>query len=343
MHFHRIPTNEVEWKTLDGFEDRVLFQTRDWVNFLAESQRAVPVVAALYDSGDVIGYFTGLVFSRMGMRILGSPFPGWITPYMGFNLRPGIPRAEALRALEVFAFRELQCLHLEVSDRFCTVQDGESLGFSCEPCHTLVTDLRQPEQKILRSMSESCRWSIRKAEKAGVRIEEACDEEFAEDYYEQFKDVLAKQGLVPAYGLTRIKQLIRHMLPTGKLLLLRARDPQGVCIATGIYPALNKVADFWGNASFRQAQHLRPNELLHWHAVRYWKQRGVELFDWGGGVNFRGVYKTKYGGEPLCYPRFRKSRFAFLDTLRMEARTLFHLGQRLRGRLQGNREVSAGA
>lgn len=339
MRLRQIAIDEVDWETLERFDDRVVFQTREWVSFLAESQMAVPVVAGLYDSGSIVGYFTGLVFSRMGVQILGSPFPGWTTAYMGFNLLPGIRRSEALRALEDFAFRELKCLHVEVSDRFCSEQDGESLGFACEPLRTLVTDLTQPEQKILRSMSDSCRWSIRKAEERGVRIEQAHDGDFAEDYYMQLKDVFAKQGLVPTYGLDRIKQLIRHMLPTGHLLLLRARDPQGSCIATGIYPALNRVAEFWGNASFRHAQHLRPNELLHWHAIRYWKQRGVELFDWGGKVNYSEDYKVKYGGEPLCYGRFRKSRFPFIDVLRSEARNLFHIGQRLRGRLQGTPDV----
>ena len=49
---------------------------------------------------------------------------------------------------------------------------------------------------------------------------------------------------------------------------------------------MNDVAFFWGNASWRSEQQWRPNEYLHWYALRYWKARGVTLFDWGGGGTY---------------------------------------------------------
>lgn len=334
MNFSLIATHDVDWEKLDRFDDRIVFQTREWINFIAESQGATPVIASLRESGNVVGFFTGLVFSQMGIRVLGSPFPGWTTQYMGFNLLPRIRRRDALRALETFAFQDLKCLHLEVSDLFSYKEEGQSLGFSCELGHTLVTDLTQSDDKIFRGMTHSCRGCIRKAEKSGVRIEEAQDEAFAFEYDEQLRQSFGRQGLVPTYGLDRVQQLIRHMLPTGRVLLLRARDPLGMCIATSIYVAFNKVAVYWGNASFRQSQHLRPNELLNWHALRYWKQRGLQSFDWGGAADY-GRYKIKYGGQPLSYPTFRKSRFAVIGTLRRGAMHLVKLEQRLLGSLPG--------
>ena len=95
------------WNALDEFEDRTVFQTREWVEFLAETQKARPVVAELRDDGDVAGYFTGLTFQRFGIRILGGSFPGWTTPYVGFNLKKGAARRDALEAIERLAFDEL--------------------------------------------------------------------------------------------------------------------------------------------------------------------------------------------------------------------------------------------
>ena len=321
---------KVDWPLLDQFKDRTVFQTREWIRFISECQNASPVIAEVLENTTRVGYFTGLITRRLGFRILGSSFPGWTTPYIGFNLTMQVQQSEALRALEVFAFRDLKCMHLEVSDRLFRAADSKELGFEIDAYRSYETDLTQSEEEIFNRMSSACRRCIRKAEKSGVRIELAHDESFAAEYYEQLKDVFAKQGLVPTYDLNRVKSLVRNLLPTGHLLLLRALDPNGQCIATGIYPGMNKVAEFWGNASFRHSQNFRPNELLHWHAMRYWKARGVEIFDWGGG----GEYKEKYGVKPISVPWFRKSRYRVIAGLRQQSKKIFRLKQRFLGTLQ---------
>lgn len=330
MNARLLNPTEVPWKTLDGFKDRTVFQTREWLEFVAECQNAQPVVAELRDGGDVAGYFTGLTAERFGIRILGSSFPGWTTPYIGFNLAEGASRKDALDAVERLAFGPLKCLHMEVSDRHFTIEDGEGLGFLHKFYDSYETDLRRGEDEIFGAMNSACRRCIRKAEKSGVTVREAQDLEFADEYYEQLKDVFEKQKLVPPYGVDRVRSLIRHLLPSGNLLLVRAISPEGKCMGTGIYPALNKVAEFWGNASFRSMQILRPNETLHWYAMRYWKARGIEVFDWGGG----GTYKEKYGPAKIAVPWFYKSRYRILGVMRDQAKNVFRMKQSLLGRLR---------
>ena len=329
-----IDLKTVDWESLDRFKDRTVFQTREWLRFLSETQNAMPVLAELREGGEVVGYFSGLTFTRLGIKVLGSSFPGWTTPYMGFNLSPGTSRGVALAALEHMAWNELTCLHMEVSDPYFSVEDGQALGFTCEFYTSYRTDLRKSEEAIFNSMDSACRRCIRKAEKSGVTIEEAHDLAFADEYYEQLKDVFAKQGLVPTYKLDRVRALIKYLEPTGRLLLLRARDPQGNCIATGIFPGFNNIAEFWGNASVRSGQILRPNEAIQWHAMRYWKRRGVEIYDWGG----EGAYREKYGCVLHRVPRFSKSRYKLVSRLRNEAKKMFERKQRFLGWLQGERD-----
>jgi hypothetical protein len=321
---------KTSWSALDEFEDRTVFQTREWVEFVAETQRARPVIAELRDGGEIAGYFTGLTFQRFGIRILGGSFPGWTTPYIGFNLKKGASQGEALEAIERLAFDGLKCLHMEISDRAFTAEDGKALGFEVRYLESYETDLRQSEEEIFRRMTSACRRCIRKAEKSGVTIEETRDPAFADEYYEQLKDVFQKQKLVPTYDLERVRALIRHVAPTGRLLLVRALDPQGRRMGTGIYPGFNKLATFWGNASYRSMQILRPNETLHWYAMRYWKARGMESFDWGGG----GTYKEKYGPRPTLTPWFSKSKYKALGSLRNAAKAMVDARQRVLGRLR---------
>ena len=324
----------VDWARLDSFADRTVFQTREWLQFVHETQRAKVVLCELSEGGETVGYFSGLVFSRLGVKILGSSFPGWTTPYMGFNLITGASRAAALAAIERLAWDSLKCLHMEVSDPFFAEDDGKENGFDCEFYTSYRSDLTEPEDKIFSKMDSACRRCVRKAEKSGVTIEEAHDLAFADEYYEQLKDVFAKQGLVPTYPLDRVRALIRNLEPAGRVLLVRARDPQGKCIATGIFPGFNKICEFWGNASFRSSQNLRPNEAIHWYVMRYWKARGVQVYDWGG----EGTYKEKYGCVIHRVPWFTKSRFALLSTLRGQARAMFARKQRFQGWLQERRK-----
>jgi hypothetical protein len=284
----------------------------------------------LSDGGEVVGYFTGLKFSRYGVKVLGSSFPGWTTPYIGFNLIAGASRFAALEALEAAVWSDLKCLHMEISDPEFTIEAGQRLGFQCESYESYRTDLTRPEEDLFNRMESACRRCIRKAEKSGVTIEEAHDASFADQYYVQLKDVFGKQGLVPTYGVDRVRALIRHLTPSGRLLLLRARDATGNCIATGIFPGFNRIAEFWGNASFRHSQNLRPNELIHWYAMRYWKRRGVAIYDWGGG----GLYKEKYGCVPHSVPWFTKSKHKVVSQMRDGAKKLFERKQRFMGWLQ---------
>ncbi len=338
MKFHPIDFKTVDWKLLDSFADRTVFQTREWLQFIAECQQAAPLIAELRDGSESLGYLTGHTFSKFGLKVLGSSFPGWTTPYIGFNLKPGVSRRDALAALEKFAWDELKCLHMEISDPHFTFEDGEALGFKAEFYGSYRTDLTKSEDELFNGMESACRRCVRKAEKSGVTIEEARDLAFADEYYEQLKDVFAKQSLVPTYSVERVRSLVKNLAPSGNILLIRARNPEGKCIATGIYPGFNQIAEFWGNASFRAHQNLRPNEACHWYAIRYWKQRGAAIFDWGG----EGTYKEKYGCKAHRVPWFTKSRYQIVGALRNEARNMFARKQKLLGWLQGTRSAAAG-
>src|SRR5215470_576020 len=141
MQIDRIPAAQVPWSELNRFQDRNIFQTAEWLKFVHETQRAEPVFAALRENASVVGYFSGMLVKKFGLRILASPMKGWNTPFMGFNLLPGTSRAEALVALREFAFRELRCIHMELTDRGGSPSDAASAGFRFGTAATYQSDL----------------------------------------------------------------------------------------------------------------------------------------------------------------------------------------------------------
>lgn len=315
------------WSAVQAHESSTVFQTRAWMAFLAATQRAVPVIVGIRDGSRAVGYFVGLIVERFGVRILGSPFPGWTTDYMGFVLEPGSCRISALRGLFDFAFERLGCAHVEVMDRRLTTQDLTHVRAKYRLYEGFAVDLALDEATLFENFTSACRRCIRKADKDGVSVEVAAAEGFAEDYFEQLKDVFAKQGLVPTYGLDRVRQLIRHLHPAGQLLLVRARDRSGRSIATGIFPFFHGVMYFWGGASWREYQILRPNQALHWFAMKHAKAHGVHTYDLGGA----GEYKRQYGGREIRTPWIRKSKYAWMEPARTLAQEAFRVRQQIQG------------
>ena len=222
FEIRRLQEHEIPWMELDAFPDRVVFQTREWLNFIAASQGGTPVVAEIRDGSTLAGYFSGVIVRKFGLRILGSSFPGWTTPYIGFNIRPEYSRLSMLQPLTDWAFRVLGCVHLELSDPNFLPSYGETAGLTAGAYETYKSDLTRSEDDLFNRMESACRRCIRKAEKSGVVVQEASDPAFADDYYAQLKDVFAKQGKVPTYSLERVRVLLEHLLPTGHLLAVRA-------------------------------------------------------------------------------------------------------------------------
>lgn len=331
MHFEPFPGPDAAWDAqLLEYSDHQVFQTSAWLRFVEETQRATPIRAILRDGGDVVGLFAGLVVRKGGIRILGSPMRGWLTPTMGIRLRPGVDRLAALDALSQFAFSELRVWYLELADP--SLGDGtdrvvgaDRLGFDTIPASTYELNLRPSEADLFQGMNSACRRCIRKASKVGVEVVEAGPEGFADDYYAQMLDVFEKQQLVPTYPKSRIESLIRHLHPTGHLLLLRALDAAGHSIASGIFPGMNTHMYFLGGASYRSGQINRPNEAIFWYAMRYWKERGITTFDLCG----RGDYKLKYGCVSAVRPRLMRARHPILISGRMLAQRVVRVRQRV--------------
>jgi len=328
--FERVdgPTHELK-TDIEAYHPQTIHQSPAWLAFVSRAQKGEPVVAALKDGRETVGYFTGVIVRKFGLRILGSPFPGWSTDYMGLSLAAGVPRPLAVQALIEFAFRELRCVHLEMMDRNLSLADVGTLDVRHKLYRSFEVNLTQDESDLFANMTSACRRCIRKAEKSGVTVEEAHDSEFPADYFAQLEDVFAKQSLVPTYSVERVRQLMSYLHPTGNLLLLRARDRNGRCIATGIFPHLNGVMYFWGGASWRQFQSLRPNEAVQWHAMKFGKTMKLRAYDMGGD----GEYKRKYGGHEIEVPWVRKSKFMWVGYMRDMAERIHTARQQSLGQL----------
>jgi hypothetical protein len=312
ISFERCNLNNAPWASIERIGEINAFQTSAWINFLMETQNAEPVLSVVKSNGELNGYFTGLMVKKFGLKILGSPFRGWATYFMGFNLLPGASYREVLHAFPSFVFNDLGCHYLEVVDPNVRIEDCFGLPYRIESLPWFAIDLTPNEEELFANIKSSGRRNIRKSIKCGVVIEEAGPTGFAEEYYAQYVDVLGKRGLAPTYRLETVRNMIDHLYPTGNLLLLRARNFEGLPIANYLFLALNKLGVYWGGASWREYQILRPNEPLIWQGMRSLKARGILELQMGGECE---QFKVKLGSNQANIYRIRKAKNAGLDLL----------------------------
>ena len=323
----RVPFDAAAWDVaLAGYPRAEVFHSSAWLAYLQASQNAEPVLAVVRAGSRPIGHFVGAIVRRFGLRILGSPLRGWGTQSMGFLLDDESARGAAASALVPFAFQDLGCVHLELTDRRLTASEIPRSRYLVEEESTMTVDLTPPDEIMMKAMRSTTRNYISQALRKGLRIEIATDADFASEYHNQLTDDFAAKGLVPTYGVDRVRLLIAILQPTGQLLLLRVRSPDGTSLATALVLGRNEIAVLWGAAFDRAHKELHPNELLHWEAMRYWKARGASRYDMA-----YGPYKAKFGAVPTpAAPHLHCSRFALLRHARTAFRDLVRMRQMLR-------------
>lgn len=321
---------QIEWTQLNVAEfhslpDKTVLTTKEWIEFIIEDSEAVPFIIRITQGLKFVGYFSSLIVKKFGVKILGSPFPGWSTPFMGFDLNEGYVREEILLELIPFIIKETGCVFVQISDRKFDFDKlkaiQKDLDIVVSKSETLELGIEGDDVLQYKKMKTDCRNFIKQFERRGALIEEAePDDSFAEEYYKQLEDVFAKQNLVPTYTVEKVKRLLKHLADSGMVYCLRVKNPDGEKIASSIYPGFNKKMFFWGGASLRSNQHYRPNEYMLYKAMSYWRNRGCVEFDMVGN---RG-YKKKFGSWEVHYPSITYAKYRWLIKAKTYAAKLYY-------------------
>lgn len=329
--FCSIPGEQLDTEEYCSIPGKILFTTMPWLSFVQKDSGVEPVYIRIMSDHSFVGYFTGFVFKKFGIRIIGSPFNGWSTCHMGLDLLPGFDRCEVIRELVPFLYNELNCQYIEIIDRRISVEEAKAAGFRVNAMESLELDIAKDDDALFKQMKTDCRNFIRQFNRRGARIEIADqNDEFAEQYYHQLEDVFAKQGLVPTYSFEKVKCLINSLSASGSVLCLRVISPEDdKCIATSIFPGYGDTAYFWGGASYRADQHYRPNEYMIWTAIKYWREKGCTTMDMCGMRD----YKRKFGPHEISYAQLVFAKNKLLIPMKRIAKSFYFTMIKVKGKL----------
>ncbi|MEA4971558.1 hypothetical protein SDC9_136201 [bioreactor metagenome] len=328
--FQLINYKDIDAAEYNEFEDKLIFQTKEWISFIVETQKVTPIIIKIFGDDNYIGYYTGFFFKKFGIKIVGSPFRGWSTLYMGLNLKNNENRVDIVIPLWNFLKKHYHIWYMELIDRFITAEDAENakLDFSFQKSYE--KDISGEEMDVFKSLSSTCKNEIHRFERNEAIIREVePTQEFAEKYYNQLKIVFGYQNLIPSYDLKRVQKLFEYIKEIGgALYCTEVLSPNGISIGTQIGFAYNNYCYLWGLTVIRDEQYYQSNTLL-WDAIKHWKALGYNTYDMVG----EREYKLKFHPYEIVIPRITIYRFKILNRLRDSAQKLYWKANKLKAKI----------
>jgi lipid II:glycine glycyltransferase (peptidoglycan interpeptide bridge formation enzyme) len=216
------------------------------------------------------------------------------------------------------------------------------------PVATVLVDLARDDDRLLGAFRASARSNIRKAERRGVNIRVGDESDLAT--FARLVDRTGRRQSFAPYPPSYYERMWRLFAETGHSRLLLAehegRVLSGVLVIGFGDTAVYKMGGWSG-----ERRDIHPNELAHWHAMRWAREVGHRYYDLEGipvsiarallrGETPEGArhgtprFKLGFGGEVRLYPgAFDRGRPRFAGTLaRRAAPRLLPVTQRLAGR-----------
>ena len=288
--------------------DTSFFHTAAWARVLVDSYGYKPVYFVGRKDGrlSLVMPFMDVASRLTGRRGVSLPFTDSCDPFG--------PDSELLRQ----AVRDVIDYGQRAKWRYAewrTVQDlvPEAKGPAPYLIHNL--DLVRGETEILAGLHENHRRNIRKAEKAGLTMTIDRSRESLGDFYRLHCRTRRKHGL-PPQPLMFFKKIFEHVLSRDLGIIVSAHL-SGKAVASSVFFHFGPNAIFKYGASDSGYLALRPNNLVMWEAVKWFKRRGAKDLDLGRTeLDDRGLRRFKLGWgaseSALSYYRYDLEREAFI-------------------------------
>lgn len=170
------------------------------------------------------------------------------------------------------------------------------------------------EPALFARLTPSNRRNVAKAVRSGLSIEIGASGD-AVNAFCRLNDLTRKRHGLPPQPSRFFEMIFKHVLSTGYGLVFSAKHG-GRVVASSVYFHFGKRALYKYGASAQGFHHLRPNNLIMWEALRWYRDHDYEILSLGRtDLDNPGLlrYKRGWGAEerPLKYFRYSYRENAF--------------------------------
>ena len=294
-------TGESDWDILvSSFQHRTVFHSFAWLTVLQATHGLKLLLVKARRNNRCVGLWPLLQMRKGPLKIIGSPLPGWSTPYLGplfddsgssRGVLSALLEHRLLRGSAYFA-----CKVMDPDDRRIDLTD---FGFSQTLRYdTYRLDLTKSEDELWNGFRRECRNHVRKAQKMHVEIREETSPEFIEDYWAMTEETFAKSGVTPTHNRRFIEELWRIGQPRDIVRALSAFH-DGQRVSTIVLPHDDRAMYYWGGASYLKYRNLSASNLLQWEGIKLAKRLGKTTYDFISTTGGPGQFKQSFGPEAV--------------------------------------------
>lgn len=167
-----------------------------------------------------------------------------------------------------------------------------------QPKDTLVIDLTQSEDDLLRAMHPKTRYNIRVAQRHGVKVETRSDAEGLRTFLSLAREV-ERRGKFRYHPDGYYAAMLRALVPAGMLEILLA-TLRGQPLAAGLLIRFGGSVTYAHGASSEQRKQVMAPHLLQWEAMLRAKAQGSVRYD---------LFGVAPPGASSAHPWFGMTRF----------------------------------
>lgn len=185
------------------------------------------------------------------------------------------------------------------------VNPFELQGWADKSRLSQVIDLSAPADDLWKELASGARQAIRKAERAGLRVERVDWAANLDTYYAYHSETYERTGVQP-HPRAYFAGMARHTAPMGVSVLYAALTQDGEPVAFHNDACFGAGATYHTGCSRSEFRKDGVDYLLMWHAICEAQRAGITWYDCGWifpgstdekqkGLTF---FKTRFGGVP---------------------------------------------
>jgi Acetyltransferase (GNAT) domain len=321
------PIHEPKWDEMVlSTKNHSFFHSSHWARVLHESYGYNPLYFTSIDNGTMQAAMPCMEIKSVltGKRGVSLPFTDYCEPIIGQRCPDGIVHSLLDHMIDYGKQAAWQSVELR-GDISASGQTAPAYH-----CYGHTLDTSKKEDELFSAFRDSTKRNITKAIKEGVKIEIKQSLDAVRDFY-RLNCLTRKEHGLPPQPFRFFERVHQHVLSQDKGMVILASVADRY-IAGAVFFHFGERAIFKYGASDKQYQHLRPNNLVMWEAIRWYVRHGFRSLCFGRSEpDNDGLLQFKRGWgateRAIHYYKYDIVKEAFVDGTVKHSnghRTIFH-------------------